>query len=76
MLVRHNVNVDVDELERARGVLKLAAMREDAADDRACYIGAVCALDTIIKGSPKTYEDYVVIFERLAFDKCTGGDAA
>lgn len=73
MLVRRNSNIDTDELERAIGVLKMQMKNEDNAIDKAMYQGAINALGIIYDGHVKSYEDFLVIFERYCFDKTTGG---
>lgn len=69
MLVRHNANIDIDELERAIGSMKLMKGNEPDAIDAAMYHGAIMALDVLMNGRAKTYEDYLVMFEA----RCFGG---
>lgn len=72
MLVRHNANIDTDEMERARGAMKMQLAHEDDREDAAVYKGGIIALDVLLNYRAKDYRDFLVLFERLAFDRCTG----
>lgn len=67
-LVRRNSNIDTDELERAIGVLKLHFKNEGNAIDAAVFKGGIQALEIILDGHVKTYEDFAVMFEGRCFN--------
>lgn len=73
MLVSHrrSAYVDDDELERAAGMLEIAAEAEEDLVVRCYYEGAACALRLINAHDIKTCGDLMVVFRRAAFDQTT-----